>query len=183
MTDLPWAGDACSLVAALRAKELSPTEALDGSLAAIRASSLNAVSFVDEKAAYRTAAASDVTLPFGGVPMGIKELVSVLGWPATEASLVLADQVSPVDSTMVRRLRAAGAVLCAQTTSSEFGGINCTSTRLHGTTTNPWDQTRTREGPRVARRQPWQGGSCRSHRAATAAAPSASPPASAAYSG
>ena len=101
------------------------------------------MSFVDEKAAYRTAAASDVTLPFGGVPMGIKELVSVLGWPATEASLVLADQVSPVDSTMVRRLRAAGAVLCAQTTSSEFGGINCTSTRLHGTTTNPWDQTRT----------------------------------------
>ena len=146
MTDLPWAGDACSLVAALRAKELSPTEALDGSLAAIRASSLNAVSFVDEKAAYRTAAASDVTLPFGGVPMGIKELVSVLGWPATEASLVLADQVSPVDSTMVRRLRAAGAVLCAQTTSSEFGGINCTSTRLHGTTTNPWDQTRTPGG-------------------------------------
>ena len=44
------------------------------------------------------------------------------------------------------RLRAAGAVLAAQTTASEFGGINCTSTELHGTTRNPWDPARTPGG-------------------------------------
>ena len=40
----------------------------------------------------------------------------------------------------------AGAVLAAQTTASEFGGINCTSTELHGTTRNPWDLSRTPGG-------------------------------------
>ena len=44
------------------------------------------------------------------------------------------------------RLRAAGAVLAAQTTASEFGGVNCTSTRLHGVTRNPWDTDRTPGG-------------------------------------
>ena len=50
------------------------------------------------------------------------------------------------DSTQVERLRAAGAVLAGQTTASEFGGINCTSTKLHGTTRNPWNQERTPGG-------------------------------------
>ena len=39
-----------------------------------------------------------------------------------------------------------GAVLAAQTTAPEFGGINCTSTELHGTTRNPWNQERTPGG-------------------------------------
>ncbi|HAM02493.1 MAG TPA: hypothetical protein DCQ30_09770, partial [Acidimicrobiaceae bacterium] len=38
------------------------------------------------------------------------------------------------------------AVLAGQTTSSEFGGVNYTSTRLHGTTRNPWDPVRTPGG-------------------------------------
>ena len=50
------------------------------------------------------------------------------------------------DSTQVTRLRAAGAVLAAQTTASEFGGVNCTSTKIHGITRNPWDPTRTPGG-------------------------------------
>jgi Asp-tRNA(Asn)/Glu-tRNA(Gln) amidotransferase A subunit family amidase len=37
-------------------------------------------------------------------------------------------------------------VLAVQTTASEFGGINCTSTELHGTTRNPWNQERTPGG-------------------------------------
>ena len=68
------------------------------------------------------------------------------GWPYTEASLVFADRIGEHDATSVTRLRATGAVLVAQTTASEFGGINCTSTALHGTTRNPWDTTRTPGG-------------------------------------
>ncbi len=106
-------GDACSLVDAFRSGTLSPTEALEGSLAAIESSSLNAVCFVDEEQARDAAAAADVQLPFGGVPMGIKELDPVKGWPLTEASLVFKDRVSDYDGTMTSRLRDAGAVLVA----------------------------------------------------------------------
>jgi Asp-tRNA(Asn)/Glu-tRNA(Gln) amidotransferase A subunit family amidase len=54
--------------------------------------------------------------------------------------------VADRDSTHVTRLRAAGAVLAGQTTASEFGGINCTHTKLHGTTCNPWNLERTPGG-------------------------------------
>ena len=138
--------DACSLVDAFRAGTISPTEALDASLTAIADSSLNAVSFVDEEQARETAAAADVSQPFGGVPIGVKELDPVQGWPRTEASLVLKDRIADYDGTMTSRLRQAGAVLVGQTTASEFGGINCTYTRLHGATSNPYDLERTPGG-------------------------------------
>ncbi len=138
--------DACSLVDAFRAGTISPTEALEASLAAIADSSLNAVSFVDEEQARETAAAADVSQPFGGVPIGVKELDPVQGWPRTEASLVLKDRIADYDGTMTSRLRQAGAVLVGQTTASEFGGINCTYTRLHGATSNPYDLERTPGG-------------------------------------
>jgi aspartyl-tRNA(Asn)/glutamyl-tRNA(Gln) amidotransferase subunit A len=146
MTDAPWAGDACGLVDAFRAGQLSPTEALEACLAAIGRSELNAVCFVDEEGARARAATADVSLPFGGVPMGVKELDPVAGWPDTGASLVFQDRVGTEDGEMTTRLKAAGAVLTAQTTASEFGGINCTTTRLHGSTHNPWRQGRTPGG-------------------------------------
>jgi len=145
MTD-PWFDDACSLVDAYRAGTLSPLEALDACLGAIGASELNAFSAVDTEAARAAAATADVSLPFGGVPLGVKELECVDGWPYTEASLVFRDRIADHDSTQITRLRAAGAVLAAQTTASEFGGVNCTSTKLHGTTRNPWDPERTPGG-------------------------------------
>ena len=144
--DAPWLGDACSLVDAFRQGELSPVEALDASLAAIDASTLNAVSFLDADAARAAAAKADVSLPFGGVPVGVKELTDVAGWPATDASVPLRDRVSAHDAVLVARLREAGAVLAGMTTASEFGGVNFTRTKLNGTTTNPWQADRTPGG-------------------------------------
>ncbi len=146
MSDLPWLGDACSLVDAFRARTIHPTEALEASLDAVARSALNAVSHVDEEGARAAAASADVSLPFGGLPIGVKELDAVAGWPQTEASLVLKDRVADHDATVITRLRAAGAVPAFQTTASEFGGINCTYTRLHGATGNPWDPERTPGG-------------------------------------
>jgi len=146
LVDAPWLGDACGLVDEFRAGRLSPLEALDACLGAIERSPLNPCSFVDADRAREAARAADVSLPFGGVPWGVKELEQVAGWPYTEASLLFADRRSTRDDTSAHRLRASGAVLAAQTTSSEFGGINCTSTALHGTTRNPWDPTRTPGG-------------------------------------
>ena len=145
--DSPWLGDACALVDAYRSGETSPTEVVDASLAAISKSGLNAFCHVDADAALAAAAAADVSQPFGGVPMGVKEIDGgVSGWPDTHASLAFEGEVSPGDATQVARLRTAGAVLLGLTTASEFGGVNCTHTRLHGTTSNPWAADRTPGG-------------------------------------
>jgi len=44
-----------------------------------------------------------VTLPFGGVPIGVKELTPVQGWPDTEASVPLRDHIAGHTATMVDR--------------------------------------------------------------------------------
>ena len=142
----PWLGDACSLVEEFRAGRRSPVDELDATLAAIEGSTLNAFSFVAADEARAAARAADVSLPLGGLPVGVKELTAVRGWPETEASLVLRDQIATHDTTMVQRLRAAGAVLVGLTTASEFGGINLTFTKLNGATANPWDSARTPGG-------------------------------------
>lgn len=144
--DLPWQGDACSLVDAFRAGERSPLEELDATIAAVERSTLNAWCYLDVDSARARAREADVNLPLGGVPVGIKELQQVRGWPDTEASAALADNVAETSSIFVDRLRSAGAVPIGQTTSSEFGGVNLTRTVLHGTTHNPWDTTRTPGG-------------------------------------
>lgn len=146
MADSPWTGDACSLVDAFRAGERSPLEEVDATLAAIEASELNAFSYLDPERARETAAAADVSLPFGGLPIGIKELEPVEGWPATHASLVFKDAVGDHDGLQVTRLRAAGVVPVGMTTASEFGGLNVSATKLNGVTGNAWDPTRTAGG-------------------------------------
>ncbi len=142
----PWLGDACSLVESYRAKKIRPYDVLLATIEAIKHSSLNAFCYIDEERALSAASRADPSLPFGGVPIGIKELEPVKGWPFTQASLLLAEQVATYTATMVSRLEAAGGILIGQTTASEFGSVNYTSTRLHGTTRNPWDLARTPGG-------------------------------------
>ncbi len=147
MTDTPWPGDACSLVEAFRAKERSPVEELEATLAAIAASDLNAFAHLDRERALEAAERADVTAPFGGVPVGVKELEPVAGWPATEASLVFRDRVATASSPLVQRLFDAGGVVpVGLTTASEFGGLNIGMTKLHGVTHNPWRHGRTPGG-------------------------------------
>ncbi|MET0458312.1 MAG: amidase, partial [Ilumatobacteraceae bacterium] len=147
MGDTPWTGDACSLVDAFRRGERSPVEELDAVFAAVDASPLNAFSHVDREHAALAAGVADVSLPFGGVPIGVKELDEVAGWPYTHASVPFKDQIATATSTMVQRIRDhGGAVLAGQTTASEFGGVNVTRTVLHGTTSNPWQLDRTPGG-------------------------------------
>jgi aspartyl-tRNA(Asn)/glutamyl-tRNA(Gln) amidotransferase subunit A len=146
MTDAPWLGDTVSLVETFRRGERSPLEELEATLAAIGSSELNAFSHIDAERARAAAASADVSQPFGGVPMGVKELDSVEGWPATEASLVFADRRATFTSTMMQRIQAAGAVPVGQTTASEFGGLNVSVTKLNGITHNPWQQGRTAGG-------------------------------------
>ena len=146
MDSTPWLDDACSLVDAFRAGNRNPGDELEACLTAIEASELNAFCHLDRDVARARAADADVQLPFGGVPIAVKELEPVTGWPYTEASLAFADRVADHDSTQIERLRAGGANLFGQTTASEFGGLNVSVTKLHGVTRNPWDKTRTTGG-------------------------------------
>ncbi|MCE9623634.1 MAG: amidase [Actinomycetia bacterium] len=147
MADNPWQGDACSLVEEFRAGRRSPAEELQATFAAIDASELNAFCYLAREQAQAAAVAADVSKPFGGVPIGVKELDQVDGWPDTHASVPLKDQIATYTSTNVARARdIGGAVLVGQTTASEFGGVNVTRTKLHGATHNPWQLGRTPGG-------------------------------------
>lgn len=147
MKDLPWQGDACSLVEEFRARRRSPLEELHATYAAIESSDLNAFSYLPRSEAEDAARSADVELPFGGVPIGVKELDHVTGWPDTEACVVFADNTAAHTSLMVERVRdLGGTVLAGQTTASEFGGVNLTRTVLHGSTHNPWQHGRTPGG-------------------------------------
>lgn len=145
--DAPWGGDASSLVDAFRRGERSPSEELEATLAAIASSDLNAFSFVDADGARERAHLADVLLPFGGVPVGVKELDAVENWPDTEACVAFADRVAGHTSVMVERLvQQGGANHVGLCTASEFGGVNVTRSVLNGTTHNPWRLGRTPGG-------------------------------------
>ena len=147
MASETWQGDAVGLVEAFRSGERSPEEELEAAFAAIDEGNLNAVCHEDRETARRRAHAADVSLPFGGVPIGVKELNAVEGWPYTEASVPFRDRVAGHTTTMVERLvERGGVVLAGQTTASEFGGVNVTRTLLHGVTHNPWQHGRTPGG-------------------------------------
>lgn len=84
--------------------------------------------------------------PLAGVPLGIKELEQVEGWPDTRASTVYRDRIGTVTSTMSARLLAAGAVPVGLTASPEIGHLPYTCSVLHGPTRNPWALDRTPGG-------------------------------------
>ncbi len=147
MTDEPWQGDACSLVEAFRSGERSPVEETQAVLDAIDQSDLNAFAYLHGEEALESAASADVSKPFGGVPVGVKELDPVAGWPFTEASLVFAGRKAEHTATAISRLIGkGGAVPVGQTTASEFGGLNVSVTKINGVTHNAWRQGRTAGG-------------------------------------
>ncbi|HJR26095.1 MAG TPA: amidase [Acidimicrobiales bacterium] len=144
MADLPWQGDACSLVEAFRRGDHAPVEELEATLAAIEVSDLNCFSHLDVEGARAAAATADVSQPFGGVPAGIKELDPVEGWPHTEGSLVFKDRIGTHTSHVIQRLFDRGGVVpVGKTTASEFGGLNVSITKINGVTHNPWRHGRT----------------------------------------
>ncbi len=149
----PWLLDASSLADAIRKGEIRAADALEASLDAIAQSKLNAVTYVDADGARRRAeeidrrvAAGEDPGPFAGVPILIKDVENVAGMPTTHGSVVYKDKIADRDGTSVARLRAAGAVITGKSTMSEFGLVAYTSTKLYGTTRNPWNLERTPAG-------------------------------------
>lgn len=97
------------------------------------------------EARQRDAAPAEGRGPLHGVPVAIKEELDVAGAVTTFGGRA---NVTPAaaDSEVVRRLRAAGAVVVGKTNMPEFGQVPMTDSGAHGLTRNPWDVTRSPGG-------------------------------------
>ena len=78
----------------------------------------------------------------GGVPIAIKDILSVDGQPCTCASKILKGHTSVYDASVVQRLRDAGAILLGRTNMDEFAMGSSTENSSWGVTRNPWDLER-----------------------------------------
>jgi len=84
-------------------------------------------------------------LPLAGVPIAIKDNVSVAGEPMRNGSPLTSDQAQADDHPVVARLRAAGAVVVGITRVPELCVFAATDS-VFGITHNPWDMSRTAGG-------------------------------------
>ncbi|WP_433664398.1 amidase [Nocardia sp. CA-128927] len=83
--------------------------------------------------------------PLHGIPIAIKDEIDVAGLVTTFGTRANSTPVK-ADAEVVRRLRAAGAVVVGKTAMPEFGQWAFTESSTYGVTRNPWDRTRTTGG-------------------------------------
>ena len=154
MPDLGPPSSALELAAALRRRELSAVELLDSCLSAVDSlnPALNAVTWRDDEQARAAASDADRRLaagdqaPFLGVPIPIKDLTPVAGWPVTFGSEGAPEGPSEESELVVDALSAGGFVLCGRTNTPAFGVITAAENTRHGISRNPWDAARTPGG-------------------------------------
>lgn len=85
--------------------------------------------------------------PLDGVPVSIKDLTNVAGWPTRWGSMSTASDPSPeFDAPVSAQLKSAGAVLFGKTTTTEFGWSISSDNPHTGITRNPLDPSRTTGG-------------------------------------
>ncbi len=128
----------------LIAGETTPTailENLAGEIAT-RDSKTGAYLSHDLQSALAEAANADLSLPLGGIPIGIKDNMNVLGQPCTCGSKFLENYVAPYDATVIQKLRAAGAIPFGRMNQDEFAMGSSTENSALGKTRNPHDHTR-----------------------------------------
>ena len=128
----------------LRAREVSPREVLLALHERIESvdPQIDAYLSRDLDAALAQADAVDVDLPLGGIPLAIKDAISVEGQPCTCASKILRNYRAIFDATVVQKLRAAGAIPFGKTNMDEFAMGSSTENSSVKPTRNPWDRTR-----------------------------------------
>ena len=94
------------------------------------------------KQADQRMAKGDIDGPLHGVPMTIKDCFDTAGLVSTWGTLGRQHFVPEEDSTVVKRLKAAGAILLGKTNTLEFTLSFSTYNKMHGFTKNPFDLKR-----------------------------------------
>ncbi|MEP6698547.1 MAG: Asp-tRNA(Asn)/Glu-tRNA(Gln) amidotransferase subunit GatA [Verrucomicrobiota bacterium] len=133
--------DIAQLQNLLRRREVSPREvvaSLQERIAAVDPA-IGAYLSLDFDAALREAETADVNLPLGGVPIAIKDIISVAGQPCTCGSKILENYRAIYDATVITKLRAAGAIPLGKTNLDEFAMGSSTENSSVKATRNPWD--------------------------------------------
>ena len=139
---------ASSTIAELRRlltrKEITPADILRDLQQAVEQKNpaLAAALGHDFDTASKQAAAADLSLPLGGIPVAVKDNISVNGQPLTCASRMLENYRAPYDATCIQKLRAAGAVPLGRLNMDEFAMGSSTENSAWGPSRNPWDHAR-----------------------------------------
>ena len=128
----------------IQAGELSPVQLLDAVQAAIEKIDPAVGGYLsrDYERARALAEKTDVTLPLGGIPVAIKDVINVEGETCTCASQILQGYVAPYDATVITKLRAAGAIPFGRTNMDEFAMGSSTENSSLRITRNPRDPER-----------------------------------------
>jgi amidase len=142
--------------AAIRRGEVSPVELTEHHLARIERLDPLVGAFITVTAdlALEQARAAEQALRDGGagfsalhgVPVPVKDLNQVAGVRTTFGSAVYADNIAPIDDSVVTLLRDAGTVLLGKTNTPEFGLPCYTENRVAGPARTPWDLNRSAGG-------------------------------------
>ena len=129
--------------------QFTPVDLLQAVLAQIERHEpqLNALCERQDQAALLAAQASTARWAAGqplgrldGIPILVKDNHDIRGWRTRNGSRALAERAAlPHDSSLVARLREAGAIFIAKTTLPELGSTPLTDSPLTGVTRNPWN--------------------------------------------
>jgi aspartyl-tRNA(Asn)/glutamyl-tRNA(Gln) amidotransferase subunit A len=146
---LDWSIECLSKLISTR--ELSPVNLIEATINQIKNLNpkLNAFITILEDSAKAEAkkAESDINQgkykgPLHGIPVSLKDLIYVKGVRSTSGSKILADFIPEYDSTVVNKLRHAGAIIIGMNNTHEFA-CGITNVNPHyGSSKNPWDSTR-----------------------------------------
>ena len=124
----------------LRDKKISALELANEHIRRIEALNPSLNAFIDfDPERVRTQARAPRSGALSGLPVSVKSTVSVAGHRCELGSTLYRGKLSPQDSVVVQRLRAAGAVILGVTNNPEFLMAYETDNLLYGRTSNPWN--------------------------------------------
>jgi aspartyl-tRNA(Asn)/glutamyl-tRNA(Gln) amidotransferase subunit A len=128
----------------LRRREISPGEALQALEERIDAVDPEIGAYLAHNCATAMAEAekTDVSLPLGGVPIAIKDLINVEGQQCSCASKILRGYCAPYSATVIEKLRGHGAIPFGRMNMDEFAMGSSTENSSAQVTRNPWDLSR-----------------------------------------